>query len=242
MDIQIQRSVIVSDWGLMDYQKAWDKQTMLFQEIVQRKTGPHKTTDTGPYHLIFCQHHPVFTLGRSGKEDHLLLNPEFLKSKGIDFYKINRGGDITYHGPGQLVCYPIFDMEHFFQDVHRYIRTLENIIIRTLHEFQLDAYHHPQYTGVWLTSRLDHRPKKICAIGVHMSRWVTLHGLAFNIQTDLAPFDYIVPCGIRDPDKGVTSLHLETDLPIRFNEIQSRVTHYFEEEFQCSFITNSNKS
>lgn len=234
MDLPMHMQVNIQDWGLVDYQTAWDRQTMLFQEIVQRKTGPFKTRDTGPFHLIFCQHDPVFTLGRSGKENHLLINQELLKIKGIGFYKINRGGDITYHGPGQIVMYPILDMEHFFTDVHRYIRSLENIVIRTLEGFQIEAFRNPQYTGVWVQSRIDRHPKKICAIGVHMSRWVTLHGLAFNIQTDLTPFDYIVPCGIRDPDKGVTSLHLETDLPLDLPAIQNKMAIYFEEEFQCS--------
>lgn len=234
MEMQFENQVQVRDWGLIDYQEAWDRQTGLFQEIVARKTGPSKTRNTGPFHLVFCQHYPVFTLGRSGKEDHLLIQEQQLKSKGIGFYKINRGGDITYHGPGQIVMYPILDMEHFYTDVHRYIRSLENIIIRTLQGYQLDAFRNPKYTGVWLSSRTDGRPKKICAIGVHMSRWVTLHGLAFNIMTDLTPFDYIVPCGIRDPDKGVTSLHLETDLPLDLNQIQNQMSGLFEDEFQCT--------
>ncbi len=239
MDTSPPRQVILQDWGLVGYLEAWDRQTALFQEIIRRKTGSQKSNETGPYHLIFCEHRPVVTLGRSGKENHLLINEELLKLKGIEFYKINRGGDITYHGPGQTVMYPILDMEHFFTDVHRYIRSLENIVIRTLAHFELEAFRNPKYTGVWLQSRQDRQPKKICAIGVHMSRWVTLHGLAFNIHTDLSPFEYIIPCGIRDPDKGVTSLHLETDIAIDPLQIQSMLAGFFETEFQCTLNIQS---
>ena len=231
------RGVIVADWGELDYQTAWDKQSSLQQSIIQKKLQRAVPVWSGPYHLVFCEHKKVFTLGRSGKESHLLINEELLKANHIDFYKINRGGDITYHGPGQIVVYPILDMEAFFTDVHRYVRKLESIIISVLHEFHIEGYRNPAYTGVWLTSRQDRRPKKICAIGVHLSRWVTLHGLAFNVRTDLSPFDFIVPCGIRDPDMGVTSLHLETDLTIDMDHIRSRIKHYFAIEFDCEYLT-----
>lgn len=228
------RSVIIEDWGRTDYQQAWDRQTELQKAIIAKKIS--KEAYSGPYHLVFCEHHKVFTLGRSGKEANLLINPGYLKTQGIDFYKINRGGDITYHGPGQIVLYPILDMESFFTDVHKYVRKLEEIIIRTLQTYNIDAYRNPAYTGVWVTSMQDRLPKKICAIGVHMSRWVTLHGLAFNVTTDLQPFDYIVPCGIRDPEKGITSLHLETDQPIDMEHIRSMIKYYFAEEFDCQYI------
>lgn len=236
MNIPLGRQVILEDWGLVPYQEAWARQTALHQSIIKKKTGPNKQKETGPFHLIFCQHPPVFTLGRSGKEQNLLINEELLRNKGIEFYRINRGGDITYHGPGQWVVYPILDMEWFYTDVHRYVRSLENIVMLTLAEYGLEAFRNPKYTGVWLESRNGGLPKKICAIGVHMSRWVTLHGLAFNVHADLTPFEYIVPCGIRDPDKGVTSLHLETDLPLDFQAIQGRLAHHFEQEFDCTLI------
>lgn len=228
--------VRVEDWGLVDYKSAWDRQTLIHNAIKENKISKSSNQHPLPSHLIFCEHHKVFTLGRSGKDQHLLMNEDWLKSIGIDFYKINRGGDITYHGPGQIIMYPILDLDHFFTDVHRYVRTLEEIVIRTLAEYNLNAFRNPDYTGVWVLSRIDNLPKKICALGVHMSRWITLHGIAFNIHTDLSPFDYIVPCGIRDPDKGVTSLHLETDLPLNKEEIKDKMKHYFAKEFECNYL------
>jgi lipoyl(octanoyl) transferase len=235
----ISKNVIAEDWGEIDYKLAWDRQTDIQQTIISKKLKRDPQLWSGPYHLIFCQHPKVFTLGRSGKESNLLVNDEMLNRNGIGFYKINRGGDITFHGPGQIVVYPIIDLENFFTDVHKYVRKLEATIIRVLNEYNIDAYRNPKYTGVWLTSNQDHLPKKICAIGVHMSRWVTLHGLAFNVHTDLRPYDFIVPCGIRDPDKGVTSLHLETQLPLDLIHMQSRIKHYFAEEFECDYIDHA---
>jgi lipoyl(octanoyl) transferase len=229
------KSVVIQDWGRIAYKQAWDQQTHLHESIIQQKrdkTNPF----TGPHYLIFCEHEPVFTLGRSGKENHLLLQPERLAQRGIDFYKINRGGDITYHGPGQVVVYPILDLDLFFNDVHRFIRSLESVIIRVLADYQIEGLRNPAYTGVWVRSRQDSRPKKICALGVHMSRWVTLHGLAFNLSTDLSAFEYIIPCGIADPQLGVTSLQLETDLPFTSEEIKSKIQEYFAAEFDCHYI------
>jgi lipoyl(octanoyl) transferase len=230
------KAVLIEDWGLIDYKEAWDRQTLIHNTIKENKISRSSDKQLLPSHLIFCEHNKVFTLGRSGKEQNLLINEDWLRSMGIDFYKINRGGDITFHGPGQLVMYPILDLDHFFSDVHRYVRTLEEIVIKVLAEYELQAFRNPDYTGVWLKSRIDKLPKKICALGVHMSRWITLHGIAFNINTDLTPFDYIVPCGIRDPDKGVTSLHLETDKPIRLDEVKEKMKYYFAVEFECNYI------
>ncbi len=230
------KGVIVEDWGEVDYKSAWDRQSVLQQTIIQKKLRKDHSIWSGPYYLVFCEHKKVFTLGRSGKESNLLINESLLQSNDIDFYKINRGGDITYHGPGQIVVYPLLDMDSFFTDVHKYVRKLEAIIIAVLQEYRIDAYRNPAYTGVWLTSRQDGQPKKICAIGVHMSRWVTLHGLAFNVNTDLSPYDFIIPCGIRDPDKGVTSLHLETTQSIDMDHMRSRIKHYFAIEFECEYI------
>lgn len=228
------RHAHIQDWGVIDYKKAWDRQTELHDEIKNNKI--HKQGKLLHDKLIFCEHPSVFTLGKSGKEENLLMNTDWLKSIGIDFYKINRGGDITYHGPGQIVMYPILDLDRYFNDVHRYVRTLEEIIIKTLHDYHIDSFRNPTFTGVWLISRLDRQPKKICALGVHMSRWVTLHGIAFNVLTDLTPFDYIVPCGIKDPEKGVTSLHLETDQSIVRSEVLERVQYHFAKEFDCIYI------
>lgn len=230
------KDTIIEHWGTIDYQQAWDRQTLIQKAIIDKKLKRDPSIWSGPNHLIFCQHPKVFTLGRSGKESNLLINEVLLEANQIQFYKINRGGDITYHGPGQIVLYPILDMELFFTDVHKYVRKLEGIIIAVLQEYNIEAYRNPAYTGVWLSSRTNHQPKKICAIGVHMSRWVTLHGLAFNVQLDLSPFDFIVPCGIRDPGMGVTSLDQETDMPIDFGSIESRIKHYFGIEFECDFI------
>ncbi len=230
------RLVHVQDWGTIDYKEAWDRQMALQQDIIHKKRNRNLFDYSGPFTLIFCEHPKVFTLGRSGKDSNLLINESLLKYNQIDFYKINRGGDITYHGPGQMVLYPILDLDYFFSDVHLYVRKLEQIVIETLKDYQIEAYRNPDFTGVWLRSRIDGRAKKICALGVHLSRWVTLHGIAFNIHTDLTPFNFIVPCGIQDPEKGVTSLHLETDVPIQMNEIKSKVQYYFASEFDCQYI------
>lgn len=232
----LNREVHIEDWGLIDYQLAWDKQTSIHNKIKENKISKSEVKEPMPSHLVFCEHNKVFTLGRSGKEQNLLMNTEWLKSIGIDYYKINRGGDITYHGPGQIVMYPILDLDQFFTDVHKYVRKLEEVVIKTLADYSINSFRNPAYTGVWVLSRMDNLPKKICALGVHMSRWITLHGIAFNIHTDLSPFDYIVPCGIRDPDKGVTSLHLETDAIINTEEVKERMKHYFAIEFECNYI------
>jgi lipoyl(octanoyl) transferase len=173
----------------------------------------------------------VYTLGKSGSLDNLLLSPEALAEKGIAFYPINRGGDITFHGPGQVVGYPLLDLECFFTDVHRYVRNLEEIIIRTLADYGLQAYRIPEYTGVWLGDGTAHR--KICAIGVHLSRWVTLHGWAFNANTALEYFDYIVPCGIADADKQVTSLARELGQPVDMENLKRRICAHFADVFAC---------
>lgn len=232
----LHRPVHIEEWGLIDYKEAWDRQTLIHNQIKDNKISKLSDKQQLPSHLIFCEHNRVFTLGRSGKEQNLLVNETWLKSIGIDFYKINRGGDITYHGPGQIVMYPILDLDQFFTDVHKYVQKLEEIVIKTLADYNIKAFRNPAYTGVWLQSRVDNLPKKICALGVHMSRWITLHGIAFNIHTDLSPFDYIVPCGIRDPEKGVTSMHLETDISIDIKVIKEKMKHYFATEFECNYI------
>ena len=201
------QKVVFKDLGIIDYQKAWDYQQTLLKEVIDRKLSNRHLTTADPLfsdprsYLLFCEHPPVYTLGKSGSLDHLLLQEQDLTQKGIQFYKINRGGDITFHGPGQIVGYPIFDLDLFFTDVHKYVRFLEEVIIRNLKDYGLDGIRIKGFTGVWLSGKNNGPNRKICAIGVHLSRWVTMHGFAFNINTDLDYFSYIIPCGIEDQDK-----------------------------------------
>lgn len=223
------------DLGAMPYKEAWDLQTALHQEIVAQKLA-HRGQEPGSYpqrhHLLFVEHPPVYTLGKSGSMENLLLSAAEMEARGIAFYPINRGGDITYHGPGQLVGYPILDLECFFTDVHRYVRNLEEVMIRTLGDYGIAGGRIEGYTGVWIE---DDAPlkRKICAIGVHLSRWVSLHGWAFNVNTDLEYFDNIVPCGIIDEDKTVTSLAKELGREVDFETVKQQVKFHFSEVFDC---------
>ena len=229
--------------GLIDYPQAWDLQEKLFAEVVavkiaNRGVAPESQTPT-PNHLLFCQHPHVYTLGKSGKPENLLLNEEGLGEVQASFYKINRGGDITYHGPGQLVGYPILDLDNFFTDIHRYMRTLEEAIIRTLATYGLDAGRIEGLTGVWLdheTQRNAARqnPRKICALGVKASRWVTMHGFALNVNTDLDYFNHIVPCGI--DDKAVTSMQRELGKVIDMREVEEKLKTHLAELFGLEFF------
>lgn len=187
-----------------------------------------------PHRFLLCEHHHVFTLGKSGSLDHLLLNEEELNSQAIEFFKINRGGDITYHGPGQITGYPILDLDEFFTDVHRYVRSLEEMIIRYLRTMGLEGLRIEGYTGVWLPPD-EKSPfyRKICAIGVHLSRWVSMHGFAFNVNTDLSYFDRIVPCGIVDEDKRVTSLSAETGQSFNLKAVGDELLSIFVDLFNC---------
>jgi len=228
--------VIVKDLGLISYKDAWDIQQDLLKEVVARKRSVgYDHTDQVSY-LLICEHPPVYTLGKSGSIEHLLLNEDELEAKGIEFFKINRGGDITHHGPGQLVVYPIFDLELFFTDVHKYVRYLEETVIRTLANFGIDGDRIDGFTGVWLQGT-DYLPeRKICAIGVHLSRWVSMHGLAFNVNNDLGLFNHIIPCGIAEDNKVVTSLSVEKKMKIDFEDVKSKVIHHFQELFQFSIV------
>ncbi len=221
--------------GLMDYKEAWDYQEKLFADNIQRKIDKRKelpTPDTENY-LLFCEHPHVFTLGKSGDVSHLLLNEEFLKKVDATYYKINRGGDITYHGPGQLVMYPIFDLDYFFTDIHKYMRYLEEAVIQTLAEYGVEAGRSEGFTGVWLDADKP-TARKICAMGVRSSRWVTMHGIGFNINANLDYFNYIVPCGI--DDKGVTSLEKELGRKVPMNEVEeilkTKMSTLFNFEFE----------
>jgi len=220
------------DWGLIDYKEAWDKQEELFAGTVAMKTKLRNNelpADTPtPNYLIFCEHPHVYTLGKSGKPEHLLLDEQGLKEKNAVYYPINRGGDITYHGPGQIVSYPILDLDNFFTDIHLYLRTLEEAVILTMAEYGLKGERYPGYTGVWLDAD-NEKARKICAMGVRCSRWVTMHGLAFNVNTDLDYFKNIVPCGIDDKD--VTSMKRELRHEVDLKEVEQRLKHHIAEQF-----------
>ena len=218
------------DLNLIDYQQAWDLQEQLFKEIIDIKIANRKRADSGipvqehtitPNHLLFCEHPHVYTLGKSGDAKNMLLSEELLKAKNATLFHINRGGDITYHGPGQLVGYPILDLEQFFTDIHKYMRLLEESIILTLAEYGIAAGRIAGKTGVWLNTEDPARARKSCAMGVRCSRWVTMHGFAFNVNTDMNYFNYIVPCGITD--SAVTSLQAELGRPIDLSLVKTQV-------------------
>jgi lipoyl(octanoyl) transferase len=197
--------------GIQDYKKTWDFQTNLFEKILAVKSEnrllPAEDNQPTDNYLIFCEHPHVYTLGKSGKESNLLIDERTLSSIGASYYHINRGGDITYHGPGQIVCYPVLDLENFFTDIHRYMRLLEESVIKTCAALNIQAGRIPGLTGVWVDFENEKIARKICAMGVKTSRWVTMHGLAFNVNADLSYFDHIVACGIQD--KSVTSVSKE---------------------------------
>lgn len=219
------QTVLFRDLGHMEYQQAWDLQEELLRQNILCKTEGKETT----HHLLFVEHPPVYTLGKSGKREHVLIDEKEMREKQIEFYQTNRGGDITYHGPGQLVGYPIFDLERFYTDIGRYLRELEEVIILTLANYGLKAERSKGETGVWLDPETPGRARKICAMGVRCSRWVTMHGFALNVQTDLSYFGHIVPCGI--VDKSVTSLEQELGYPPDENEVKQRVKKNFEAVF-----------
>jgi len=221
--------------GLKDYKDAWDYQEVLFKESIQLKIK-HRDglTEELPSHkLIFCEHPHVYTLGKSGSEQNLLIGESILKQKGATYYKINRGGDITYHGPGQLVAYPILDLDQFFTDIHKYMRFLEEAVILTIAEFGIIGDRIKGCTGVWLDSNTP-KERKICAMGVKSSRWVTMHGLALNVNPDMDYFENIVPCGITD--KAVTSMEQELGQKLDFekvsNALQQNLAKVFEFEYK----------
>lgn len=222
MNSIINKKINVIHLGLVDYQEAWDYQTKLFNDIVnskiQNRKVPVEEQQPTDNYFIFCQHPHVYTLGKSGKSEHLLLDEKQLGDKKATFYHINRGGDITYHGPGQIVGYPILDLDNFFTDIHKYLRLIEQAVINTLEKYNINAGRVQGLTGVWLDYDDEKKARKICAIGVKTSRWVTMHGFAFNINADLTYFDHIIPCGI--PDKAVTSMKNELGIEVNMEEIK----------------------
>lgn len=234
MNAVINREVQFIDLGLTDYQSGWDFQTRHYESIIDRKianrdSGPEPTENF----LIFCEHPHVFTLGKSGKEENLVIPREELGRISATYHHINRGGDITYHGPGQLVVYPVIDLENFFTDIHLYMRSLEEVVIRVLADFGIASGRYDGLTGVWLDSNVPMRARKICAMGVKTSRWVTLHGLALNVNTDLNYFNYIVPCGISD--KAVTSMQKELGAPVAMEAVAGSMKKHFASVFGATY-------
>ncbi len=221
------------------YREVWDYQHLLHKALIQKKlearnAGLDETKLKQEHRLILCEHQPVFTLGRSGNAQNLLLTEAELHQRGIEYFPINRGGDITYHGPGQITGYPILDLDGFFTDVHKYVRCLEEVVIRVLADYGLQSGRIEGYTGVWLSDKAGHR--KICAIGVHLSRWVTLHGFALNVSTNLDYFKLIVPCGIVDADKSVTSMSFELGREVPLSEVSEQYVQHFAQVFGCRLI------
>ena len=227
--------------GLLDYQKALDYQEKLFKKTIDLKiknrNQPPDAQEVTPNYLLFLYHPHVYTLGKSGKEDNLLLDKDGLLEKQATYHRISRGGDITYHGPGQIVGYPILDLDNFFTDIHKYLRFLEEAVIRTLASYNMIAGRIEGLTGVWLDVNDPQKARKICAFGVKSSRWVTMHGLALNVNVDLEYFKNIIPCGIED--KAVTSMHQELGRLVPLNEVEDRLRQHISELFQMQWKEDS---
>jgi len=223
--------VTYMDLGRIAYQDAWNKQTDLFNVIIEQKLRNRSMThEPTPNFLLFCEHNPVYTLGKTGKMHHLLLNEVAMQDQGIEFFHINRGGDITFHGPGQLTGYPIFDLDNFKTDIHYFMRTMEEAMIAVLKRLNIHGSRIDGLTGVWIDANIPSMARKICAMGVHTRRWVTMHGFGLNVNTDLSYFNKIVPCGIMD--KGVTSIEKELGHAVDMNQIKLWVKEEFAKAFE----------
>ncbi|GMN11242.1 lipoyl(octanoyl) transferase LipB [Croceitalea sp. MTPC9] len=230
------KKVLLKDLGLKDYKETWDYQELLFKEIIDLKIKNRREEAEfeTPNHFLFVEHPHVYTLGKSGDINNLLVDESKLKEKKATFYKINRGGDITYHGPGQIVGYPILDLDNFFTDIHKYLRILEEMVILTLAEYGLKGNRSEGETGVWLDVGTPFA-RKICAMGVRASRWVTMHGFALNINSDLSYFDLMIPCGIKD--KAVTSLNVELGKKeVNLEEVKQKLLRHFEILFEAEIV------
>ncbi len=235
------QQVVFRNLGSVDYKEAWDYQEKLFQTIIAQKLANRvggNVIETTKSYLLFCEHPHVYTLGKSGSQDNLLVNKNQLQDANASFYKINRGGDITYHGPGQLVVYPILDLDNFFTDIHKYLRFLEEAIILTLADYGIHGESFKGFTGVWLDVTIPEKTRKICAMGVRCSRWVTMHGLAFNVNTELDYFKNIVPCGIND--KAVTSIEKELGRKIEMREVEGILKKHLSDLFEMELINELN--
>lgn len=228
------QKVIFRDLGQMNYQAAWDLQESLLKENVRRKSAPESPLSTEHY-LLFVEHPPVYTLGKSGNKENVLLSDEELQANHIEFFHTNRGGDITFHGPDQIVGYPILDLERYYTDIGKYLRNIEEVIILTMAEFGIKGDRSAGETGVWIEPDIPGRERKICAIGVRCSRWVTMHGFAFNVNTDLSYFNHIIPCGI--VNKQVTSLQRELGRELDMQEVKEKVKRNFERVFESQLVS-----
>ena len=229
------QEIVFRDLGLMEYKAAWDLQEKLLHENVAVKSDSNSNSADTTHYLLFTEHPPVYTLGKSGNKSNVLMSDEELAANNISFFHINRVGDITFHGPGQIVGYPILDLEKFYTDIGRYLRNIEEVIILTLAEYGLKGDRSKGETGVWLDPDVPGKERKICAIGVRCSRWVTMHGFAFNINTDLSYFNNIIPCGIAN--KQVTSLSKELGRQMDINEVKEKVKRNFEKIFEAEIVT-----
>ncbi len=236
----MQNNVQFQDLGMHRYKDVWDYQERLLKENVDIKIANRQNnTDTKTTnHLLFVEHLPVFTLGKSGHKENVLISDEEMEQKGIEYFHINRGGDITFHGPQQIVGYPILDLDNFKPDLGWYLRSLEEVIILTLADYGIEAGRSKGETGVWIDADIPGRERKICAMGIKCSRWVTMHGFAFNVNTDLAYFSYIVPCGIEN--KQVTSLEKELGYKLDMEEVKQKVKQHFEQVFNARLLTVTN--
>lgn len=232
--------MIFRDLGIVDYKTAWDYQENLLRQNVAVKTAARKAAGTDPlsiptqHYFLLCEHTPVYTLGKSGSMDNVLLNDDQLKDKGIEFFKTNRGGDITFHGPQQIVGYPILDLEKIYTDIGKYLRNLEETVILTLADYNILGERSTGETGVWIQPEIAGNQRKICAIGVRCSRWITMHGFALNVNTDLDYFRNIIPCGIHN--KQVTSMEKETGYKINYEDVKEKLKKNFEKIFNVALI------
>ncbi len=233
------RDIVLHDLGLLDYQKAVEYQTKIFNRIIDQKLKNRKSVnkEITQNHLIFVEHPNVYTLGKSGDINNLLLSKEDLEKKEIQFFNTNRGGDITCHGPGQIVCYPILDLDNFFSDIHKYLRYLEEVVIQTLNEFGIKSERSLDETGVWIEPK-QISARKICAMGVKASRWVTMHGFALNVDNDLSYFENIIPCGISN--KSVTSITNEIADQVDISDVKEKIIKNFENIFSAKLINGIN--
>lgn len=237
IDVQA-RTVTFEDLGLIAYEQAWDQQESLFQKVLEHKlrnrdlVGNEQTPSPG--YLIFCEHPPVVTMGKIAKDENVLVSEELLKLRGVQLFRINRGGDVTFHGPGQLVGYPIIDLDNYFTDIGRYLRSLEEVMIRTLADYDIEAGRLKGSTGVWIEPE-SNRARKICAIGIRCSRWITMHGWAFNVNTDLTYFDLINPCGLSKP---VTSMKKELGRELDMDEVKAKVRAHFSNVFETLLVNS----
>lgn len=227
------QQVIFEDLGMIAYKDAWDYQEELMQQNIRAKLSAKESMEPAQTknHFLLCEHSPVYTLGRNGNISNILISEEQLQENQVEFYHTNRGGDITFHGPGQIVGYPILDLEKFYTDISRYIFEIEEIIIRTLAEYSIKGGRSKGETGVWLDAEIPAKARKICAIGIRCSRWITMHGFALNVNTDLDYFNNIIPCGIAD--KKVTSIEKELLHRVDINEVKAKLYSHFESVFNC---------